>query len=75
MSIKLFEKGPIMAYDRKDPYEQEEDELCDALNRGEISNEEYNRRIRAINRQRRDDYEQAREDAMERFEADYGNRW
>lgn len=52
--------------------EREEDALADDFNNGLITREEYNSRMRDIQRDMREAYEQDREDALRDVDAEWG---
>lgn len=52
--------------------EREEDALVEDYNNGLITREEYNSRMRDIQRDVREAYEQDREDALRDVDADWG---
>lgn len=49
-----------------DPWEREEDQLCNDLNAGLITREEYNKQMREISRDRHAAAQEAAQDAYDR---------
>ena len=61
--------------DTRTQWEREEDQVCEDFNAGLITREEYNKQMRDIQRAQRDEYLEARDEAMDRFNEDWGGRW
>lgn len=53
-------------------YERMAEELADRHEHGELTDAEYNDAMRELDREARDEYEQARAEAMEELEAEWG---
>lgn len=56
-------------------FEREEDALADALDRGEITRDEYNRNMRELRRDLQGAYEEDRQDALGAVDAEWGRNW